>query len=69
MKLIKMQVKYRNFAFFIKFLEIVLFSSSYDSITSSHIIVELSVILANYFPAILFLQLHVSRIPNIIFFA
>ena len=56
-----MQVKYRIFcvsevAFFsLRFVRIVFISSSYDSITSSQIIAESSIILAKNFP---FSQIH-----------
>ena len=59
----KMQVKYRNFAFdslllfSLKFVGIVFISSSYNSITSPQIIVKLSIILAKYFK---FSQIHVA---------
>ena len=53
-----MQVKYRNFAFSrLLFFSLKFVSFSYDSIVSSHIIAELSIILAKYFP---FSQLHVA---------
>ena len=58
-----MQVKSRNFAFYslllfsFKFVGIVFISLSYGSITSPHIIVELSIILAKYFQCS---QLHVA---------
>ena len=61
-----MQVKYRNFALFhvvffsLKFVlsyDLASASSLYDSITSSHIIAESSIILAKYFPLP---QLHVA---------
>ena len=45
-----MQVKYRDFTVFVFFI--------YDSIISSHIIAESSVVLAKYFP---FSQLHVAE--------
>ena len=41
-----------------KFVGIVFISSSYVSITSSHVTTEASIILANYFP---FRQLHVAE--------
>ena len=44
-------LRFTGYFFSLKFV-----SSSYDSITSSHIINELSIILAKYFP---FAQLHV----------
>ena len=56
-----MQVKYISFCilqitfFSLKFVGIVFVSSSYDSITSSYVIVESSIILAYYFT---FSQLH-----------
>ena len=43
--------------FSLKFVGIVFVSSSYDSITSSYVIAELSIIRAKYFP---FSQLHVA---------
>ena len=57
-----MQVKYRHSVFYrlyflLKFVGIAFVSLSYDSIISSHIIAELSIILAKYLP---FLQLHVE---------
>ena len=58
-----MQVTSRNFVFYrllsflLKFVGIVFVSSSYDSITTSHVIAELSIILAKYF---LFSQLYVA---------
>ena len=47
-----MQVKYRlQVAFFsLKFVKIVFVSSSYDSIISSHVVTESSVILGKSFP-------------------
>ena len=41
-----------------KFFQIVFISSSYDSVTSSHVITKTSIILAKYF---LFSQLHVAE--------
>ena len=51
----KMQAKYRKFVFYRLLVKFVSFP--YDTIISSHIIAELSIILAKYFP---FLQLHVA---------
>ena len=53
-----MQAKYKNCIFFAsKFVGTVFVCSFYDSVTSSHVITESSVILAKYF---LFWQLHVA---------
>ena len=53
-----MQVKYRNLVFYKLYsFSLELVSSSYDSIISSHVITESSIILAKYFP---FSQLHVE---------
>ena len=53
-----MQVKYRNLVFYkLHSFSLELVSSSYDSIISSHVITESSIILAKYFP---FSQLHVE---------
>ena len=58
------QVKYRNFAFYrfffcflLKLVGIAFVSSSYDSVNSSHVFTESSIMLAKYFP---FSQLHVA---------
>ena len=51
-------MEYRNFVFCkLYFFSLKFISSSYESITSSHVITESSIILAKYFP---FSQLHVA---------
>ena len=57
-----MSAKYKNFAFYrllfsLKFVGFVFASSSYDSIISSRVIAESSIIFAKYFP---FSQLHIE---------
>ena len=52
-----MQVKYRNFAFYRLLFLLKFVPSLHDSIISSHIIAELSIILAKYFA---FSKLHVA---------
>ena len=45
-----MQGKYRNFEFYRLLFSVKIVSSSYDSVTLSQIVAQLSIVLAKYFP-------------------